>query len=154
MKIFFDTEFYENGKTIELISIGMVREDGATLYFETSEAPELCAQDIWLMKNVFPHLRQTWTQKAVIRSAIVNFVGDKPEFWAYCADYDWIVLCQLFGRMIDLPATWPMFCMDIKQLAVMKGDPELPKQKSVEHNALNDAMWNKQCWEFLNKLAG
>jgi hypothetical protein len=30
MKIWFDTEFYENGETIKLISIGMVREDGAT----------------------------------------------------------------------------------------------------------------------------
>ena len=28
MKIFFDTEFIEDGKTIELLSIGLVREDG------------------------------------------------------------------------------------------------------------------------------
>ncbi len=40
----------------------------------------------------------------------------RPEFWAYYADYDWVVLCQLFGTMMDLPAHWPMFCMDIKQL--------------------------------------
>lgn len=29
MKIWFDTEFIEDGKTIDLISIGMVREDAA-----------------------------------------------------------------------------------------------------------------------------
>ena len=34
MKIWFDTEFIEDGKTIDLISIGMVRQDSATLYFE------------------------------------------------------------------------------------------------------------------------
>jgi len=28
MKIWFDTEFYEDGRTIDLISIGLVREDG------------------------------------------------------------------------------------------------------------------------------
>ena len=32
MKIFYDTEFIENGRTIELISIGMVAEDGRELY--------------------------------------------------------------------------------------------------------------------------
>ena len=34
MNFFFDTEFYENGKTIELISIGIVAEDGSEFYTE------------------------------------------------------------------------------------------------------------------------
>ena len=37
MKIFFDTEFIEDGKTIDLISIGMVREDGETYYASSPE---------------------------------------------------------------------------------------------------------------------
>ena len=40
----------------------------------------------------------------------------EPEFYAYYADYDWVVFCSLFGRMIDLPAGFPMYCRDLKQM--------------------------------------
>ncbi len=40
----------------------------------------------------------------------------EPEFWAYYADYDWVVFCQLFGTMMDLPKGFPMYCLDLKQL--------------------------------------
>lgn len=39
-----------------------------------------------------------------------------PEFYAYYADYDWVVFCWLFGRMIDLPKGFPMYCRDLKQM--------------------------------------
>lgn len=152
MKIFFDAEFYENGKVIELISIGMVREDGESYYAETLNARNIADMTEWLRINVQPHLIGKEKDKLKIKSEIINFVGETPEFWAYYADYDWVVLCQLFGTMMDLPGSWPMFCMDIKQLAVMKGDPELPRQIGAEHSALSDAIWNKQAWEFLNSL--
>lgn len=70
-------------------------------------------------------------------------------FASHNCDYDWVCLCQLYGRMIDLPDTWPMFCMDIKQLAVEAGDPRLPEQTSVEHHALHDARWNRDAHLFL-----
>lgn len=38
------------------------------------------------------------------------------EFYAYYADYDWTVFCWLFGRMIDLPPDFPMYCIDLKQI--------------------------------------
>lgn len=40
----------------------------------------------------------------------------EPEFYAYYADYDWVVFCSLFGRMIDLPKGFPMYCKDLKQM--------------------------------------
>lgn len=39
----------------------------------------------------------------------------EPEFYAYYADYDWVVFCWLFGRMIDLPKGFPMFAFDLQQ---------------------------------------
>lgn len=51
--------------------------------------------------------------------------------------------------MIDLPKGWPMFCRDVKQLAMDKGNPELPKQTGTEHNALADAVWTRDAWHFL-----
>lgn len=38
------------------------------------------------------------------------------EFYAYYADYDWVLFCSLFGRMIDLPKGFPMYCKDLKQM--------------------------------------
>lgn len=62
MKIWYDTEFLEDGKTIELISIGMVAEDGREYYAVNSEAPiEAIKQlntptKVWLVRNVLPSL--------------------------------------------------------------------------------------------------
>ncbi len=71
------------------------------------------------------------------------------EVYAYFADYDWVALCSLFGRMIDLPQGFPMFCMDLKQEMIHWGlgkewkDAHCPDPKD-EHNALADARWNAQ----------
>lgn len=54
-KYFLDTEFIEDGKTIDLISIGVVREDGETLYLQNSECDFSKASD-WVWRNVYPHL--------------------------------------------------------------------------------------------------
>ena len=152
MKIWFDTEFIEDGKTIDLISIGMVREDGATLYMENSEC-DLSRASGWVRDNVFPNLTGPSFSRREIAHEIIDFAGIDPEFWAYYADYDWVALCQLYGTMMDLPKCWPMFCLDLKQMAHALGNPLLPDQVTGEHNALDDAHWAKASWEFLAKLA-
>lgn len=148
-RIWFDTEFIEDGRTIDLISIGMVRDDGATYYAECEEA-DLSRADEWVRANVLVHLSGEKKPRRVIAQEIVAFAGEAPEFWAYYADYDWVALCQLYGRMIDLPKGWPMFCRDLKQLAVERGNARLPKQIGAEHNALADALWNKDAHHFLD----
>jgi hypothetical protein len=157
MRIFFDTEFIEDGHTIDLISIGMVTEDGVELYGESSECDLSRAND-WVKANVLPHLRGGPTRilRSSIAAGIVAFVkaacnGEKPEFWGYYADYDWVALCQLYGPMINLPKGWPMYCRDIKQLCDTLGDPKLEKPEK-EHDALEDARWNKVQWEKLTQM--
>lgn len=161
MKYYFDTEFIEDGKTIDLISIGIVAEDGREYYAISAEFDETKANN-WVKTNVLSHLPprptrpydEVWKMKKQIREEILDFVGqDQPEFWAYYADYDWVVLCQLFGTMMDLPKGWPMYCRDLKQWCDFLGNPKLPKQKEAEHHALNDAKWIKKCWDFLNMLS-
>lgn len=71
------------------------------------------------------------------------------QFWAYYADYDWVVLCQLFGTMMQLPKHFPRYCMDLKQLSVDVGSPEHPKQEDGAHDALADARWNRELYYFL-----
>ena len=151
MKIWFDTEFIEDGRTIDLLSIGLVRADGATYYAEPAEADRSRA-DEWVRANVIPHLRGPVKPRAVIAAEIKAFVGDAPEFWAYYADYDWVVLCQLFGRMIDLPTGWPMFCRDVQQVRAEMGVDGLPPQNGTAHNALDDALWTREAHAFLGSL--
>jgi len=45
-----------------------------------------------------------------------DYVKSNPEFYGYYADYDWVLFCSLFGRMIDLPKGFPMYCKDLKQM--------------------------------------
>jgi hypothetical protein len=149
VRIWFDTEFIEDGKTIELLSIGMVREDGRTLYIEPSETDRSKACE-WVRSNVLPHLEGPTATRAEIAKSIVEFVGPTPTFWAYYADYDWIALCQLYGRMIDLPKGWPMYCRDFKQWLDENGNPNMDAHRGIEHNALDDALHLKRNFERLN----
>lgn len=87
------------------------------------------------------------------------------KFYAYYADYDWVAFCWLFGKMIDLPNGFSMYCRDLKQIldekemarqdgtdmVELRNMPNYPKQEN-EHNALYDAKWNKQLHEFLKSL--
>jgi len=152
MKYFLDTEFVEKPNTIELISIGIVAEDGREWYAENLNFNPDNAND-WVKENVLPHLEGGYQAISLreMKKEILSFIGnDKPEFWGYYADYDWVVFCWIFGSMIDLPKGWPMYCRDIKQWADSLGNPPLPDKIGVEHNALNDALWNKRAYEFLS----
>jgi hypothetical protein len=52
--------------------------------------------------------------------------------------------------MIDLPDGMPMYTMDLKQRWHNEGRPLLPKQDGGEHNAVDDALWNKIVSEYLD----
>lgn len=165
-RIFLDTEFIELPRGVDLISIGMVKEDGSFYYAQRAQC-DFSKANVWVKGHVIPELQWcaegldqfscaslhedcVWKLDNKIRADIIRFVGaERPQFWGYYADYDWVAICQLFGKMIDLPKGWPMFAFDIKQLCVEKGDPQLPAQGTGEHNALMDARWNLQAWKYL-----
>lgn len=152
MRYWFDTEFIEDGKTIDLLSIGIVAEDGRELYLENLSA-DLSRASGWVRDNVIAHLDLVKHGVAYeeIGPKVLAFVGsDKPEIWAYYADYDWVAMCQLFGTMMDLPKGWPMYCRDVKQLCDDRGNPKLPEQSTQEHNAIEDARWTREAWDFLS----
>lgn len=252
MKYFLDTEFIEGIRKplkwlptignwnrpyhfIDLISIGMVAEDGREYYAVCNEFNPKDA-DEWVRENVLNKIQlefykkesayaktyhwesltlknfMKWEgkNKKEIAKDIVMFVypeqsnnfagaeseffqrakeygwnGEQPEFYAYYADYDWVVFCSLFGKMIDLPKFFPMYCHDLKQtldevaalndrkrvadlkiafdedntqeyplelmVQSLKGHPNYPKQEN-EHNALDDAKWNKRLYDFVQTI--
>ena len=78
MRYFYDTEFIDNGRTIELISIGVAAEDGREYYaisteFDTERAGR------WVRKNVLPKLpspeSKLWRSRRQIRSELEDFFG-------------------------------------------------------------------------------
>lgn len=150
MKIFFDTEFWERGPEypVMFISIGMVREDGQEYYAVSSEFDEESLSD-WLKENVVPRLGDVERKpNSQIAEEIEQFVGDDPEFYADHCSYDWVVLSQLFGTMMDLPEGWPMYCNELQMLVKQAGIEDSAKPHNPnEHNALSDAIYDQELYE-------
>jgi hypothetical protein len=148
MRFFFDTEFLEDGQSIELISIAIVSEQGDEYYACVKDADwNRIDKDAWLKQHVLFQLPDgddpAWKTKAQIAKEIVAFVGDNPEFWADFGAYDWVALCQLYGKIIHMPGTWPMFFHEIQQFKELVGIDEFPVMNDNEHNALVDARETK-----------
>lgn len=157
-KFTFDTEFIEDGKTIDLISIGIINIDtNEELYLISSDFDASKANE-WVKTNVLSKLDEhepRYTKQA-IKSKILDFCGSNPEFYAYYTAYDWVVFCQIFGKMIDLPKGYPMLATDLKQEILRQGitKEQLPPDPTNEHNALDDARWNVLVYKqlYTNKL--
>lgn len=153
MRIWFDTEFIDDGRTIELLSIGLVNENSGQCYLENSEA-DLSRAGEFVRTNVLPSLKGGGflRSRREIANEICSFVGKDPEFWADFAAYDWVALCQLYGRMIDLPPDWPMFCLDVRHLVHIAGGDRvrLPTFSGVAHDALADAWHCRKIWQYLH----
>jgi hypothetical protein len=170
VRFFYDTEFIEDGRTVDLISIGIVAEDGREYYAVAKDAPwKRIANHQWLRENVARYLPRIhgdrrlqvshrrnpmaldfdsplMRDRATIAREVVEFIqpqqGKSTELWAYYGAYDHVVLCQLFGTMMDLPEGMPMWTHDLMQLWETAGRPEKPEQREGAHNALHDARWN------------
>lgn len=164
VRCFVDTEFYEDGSTIDLISIGAVRSDGDEFYAVNSDA-KLHLVSPWVREHVLPQLPTygdpVWQPRAQIAKGFSAFMNARKggteaavhEVWGYYSDYDWVAICQMYRAMIDLPNHFPRYCLDLKQLSWMLGDPRHPKQETGEHNALEDARWNRDLFSFLRLYA-
>lgn len=174
-KIFFDLEFKEDGRVIDLISVGMVKESGEEYYAVSNEFDtRAVAKDWWLMENVMssiehekfivadfegkPFVRDLYvTDRAAksrqkMREEILEFVGEDtiPEWWAWYSCYDHVGLMQLlFGKMTDQKEGWPYMTRDIAELRIQAGMPKMPRQPAGLHNALEDAKFNVERYNYL-----
>lgn len=192
---------------IDLISIGIHSEDGRSLHLISSEYNYNDADD-WVKEKVIKPLyidtvhgehrnhlsvsnfhKEYGATSKYISTKVAMFMNcyEDSLFWrappgievyGYYADYDWVLFCSLFGRMIDLPKGFPMYCKDLKQSLdewvngltnsdffshyhkekqltfeeklklVKEGNVKYPKQTN-EHNALADAKWNYELYKFI-----
>jgi hypothetical protein len=161
MKYFLDTEFNQEVDPVELISIGIVAEDGREFY-RIADFDEK-RLDHWLRTHVLPNLElpefdlsepMHRLPKRLIRNDIEEFLKDDKaiEFWGYFSAYDWFLFTRLWNFRF-MPRSFPRICFDLKQLASHLGFTDTNHLKTVtgppllpEHNALIDARWNKQVY--------
>lgn len=156
MRYFYDTEFIEDGLTIDLVSIGIVDETGREYYAISAEHdPSKAGQ--WVRRNVLDKLpspsHPAWRSRRQIRDEISEFLtssGEPVELWAWVAAYDHVVLCQLFGDMRALPRHIPRWTHELKQRWEELGSPPLPPVDPGAHDALVDARQNLERWNVMH----
>jgi len=148
MKYFIDTEFNERPRMIEMISIGIVDENGREYYAVSNELDVNNCND-FVRNEVLSFIDAEKTVSlATMRKDILEFIQPNPVFYGYMCDYDWVNFCWLFGGMADLPEEYPKYCRDLKQILDRLQVPKL-EDPVEQHNALADARWNKELYEYL-----
>lgn len=162
MNYFFDTEFLDDGNVIDLISIGIVCDDGREYYAVSSDFDEAKATP-WLREHVLNHIPRDFKRKPRLEIAIdlTSWIQGRPKLdppgyqppkmygW-YCA-YDWVALCQLFGPMVERPCHFPKLAHDLKTLSELAGVGKVSKAGFTRHNALEDARWNQEVFRVISQ---
>ncbi len=158
MRFFYDCEFIEDGTTIELVSIGVIDEDGREFYAVSSEFEPQRAND-WVRKHVLEQLPSpsspVWRNRTAIRAELLDFLTAAPgkvELWAWMAAYDHVCLAQLWGDMRALDRRLPRFTHDLRQRWEDAGSPALPPAPPDQHDALADARHNWARWQVIESV--
>lgn len=161
--VFIDTEFTSLDPAIgELLSVGIVKQDGSTLYLELETTAPI---DPWVERHVMPQLKQQKISASDAKQQIRAFIGRKmPYAMAYVDNYDNLYLVKLFG-VGKLPFKW--MTLDFSTVLFMHGvDPAklLANGSDVkvfyeslgidfkiyrQHHALDDALLLRDVWQKL-----
>ncbi len=199
MRYWLDCEFIDDGHTIDLVSIGIVAEDGRELYLQSTEfdinkASQWVRENVIMHLDICPHITQPagplyslgtlygaqaqhkngqclftdetkgmiegytdcpWRTREQIKCEVLMFLDAErygyPELIGWCCAYDFVVLCQLFGTMMDVPRFVPHYMHDLQQVLDERGiaDDEVPQSEGQAHNALIDARQMKSIWKML-----
>ncbi|HEV7209573.1 MAG TPA: polyadenylate-specific 3'-exoribonuclease AS [Mycobacteriales bacterium] len=149
----YDTEFIEDGRTIDLVSIAVVSEDGEREFYAISTEFDPAKAIPWVRNNVLDKLPSpsspAYRSREQIREQLLAFLTVEPgelELWAWYGAYDHVALCQLWGDMRALPRALPRFTRDLRQRWEDVGCPELPPEPPDAHDALVDTRHNLARW--------
>lgn len=175
MNCFLDTEFHEYGNQIDLISIGILKANGETLYLVNKDFNIGKAwKNDWLRKNVLRIIFDEALQGmdydftlqnfkllieggahslSDIKEAVANFLHEPNiKLHGWYSAYDFVILCFLFGGLMKLPKNFPRYMIDLKPIV---GNQEIPHFKNTKkHHALEDAKWNQKVFEWCMSPVG
>ena len=155
VKIFFDCEFSSLNQYSQLLSIGLVSENGDEFYAEVEYDPNKI--HFWVKENVLPKLNDKKLTRNELKSKLNDYFAqfDEPiEMWGDVPHYDWVHFCEIYGGALNLPENIYYICFDIATLFKVKGlDPDVDREKYLKtnktdkkHNALWDAQIAFQCY--------
>lgn len=86
MRYWLDTEFIENGVTINLVSIGIVAEDGRK-YYAINWDCDLSRANKWVKENVISQLpnrdHAAWKTKDAIAFEVMAFLKQQDDLELY-----------------------------------------------------------------------
>ena len=121
LRIYFDTEFTGLRKDTDLISIGLITEDGNTFYAEFTDY-DRTKLNSWIIKNVVKNLEHPYfnpdyenyrieAKRKLIQFHLMRWLegvreGREVQFVSDCASYDTVLLFDLLtggGTALDLP---------------------------------------------------
>jgi hypothetical protein len=158
MLVFFDTEFTDLSLDPQLISIGLISEDGREFYAELYDAYEISRYSPFVQEAVLPHL--TGGDSRISMDALTLRLGDWLESFEQptklatdSISWDWPWIQKIFR----LPGTWPENVVKMPVgLYDMISSPFF--ERTVEqvfqnhtpqlrrHHALDDAKANRFAW--------
>ncbi len=114
-RLFYDCEFIEDGKTIDLVSIGIVAETGAEYYAVSSEFDRKAfAKNDWLMANVWPSLPQV---RGDARMMLLASMSEGASAYRHVK--------RLFNWGADEVATRAQIAHDVSRFILSHPSPQL-----------------------------
>ncbi len=149
-RLFLDTEFTHLRQDAQLISLGLVAENGDWFYAECTDF-DLSACSDWVVDNVLTLFTGTALPKALgvtvqaqtscsgtkteillpLRAWIERFQdGEKSiQIWADVNAWDWILFCELFDGTFSLPKGIHYIPVDLSTWLLAKGyDPDTVRE--------------------------
>ena len=132
MNIYFDTEFTGLKKDTQLISIGLISEDGKEFYGEFASINTELLDD-WIIENVlmntakYGEVNETdivvnesdyhFGTREEIQEELKNWLSqfDEVQLISDVCHYDMVLFIDIFGSAFDLPDNVSPVCYDINQ---------------------------------------
>lgn len=132
MLVFLDTEFTGLHKDTQLISIGLVSEDGKEFYAELGGI-NTEVQDKWIKENVLDNTimygnvditdivldesNYSKGNKNEIRESLSSWLSQfkDVQIVSDVCHYDFVLFIDIFGSAFDLPGNVCAYCHDINQ---------------------------------------
>lgn len=168
-RIFFDTEFTELSEKAQLLSIGIISDDGATFYAELTDYDEALINP-WVKEHVLGNFKFTSQSSgmtrtfnnhknidsysievngpsALVKSSLMMWLHQfgEVEVWSDCLAYDWMLFNKIFGdTAMDIPKDLYFYIpMDLSTLLFAKGeDPDVNREKFAEFKGDESAKHN------------
>lgn len=156
MKIFLDSEFTGLHRNAQLISLGMIAENGTYFYAEFTDYDDR-GLDEWIIENVVKnlYLKEDYSLYAVAEPISENTIKrydamtvkdstehirfrlekwlsqfENIEIWSDCLSFDWVLFCDIWKHAFNLPSNIFYIPFDICTLMKVKGiDPDISREE-------------------------